>query len=272
MVGNEFKEGEIWAYRAKTSAEDAIPVRLLRRAPKRAGKKPQYRIEYHDPEYEGLQDWVTAQSLICRWDEWPVRQKRERAMRDLQESAEYSSRNVSPILRQASMIVFDAFMEDVAFTAHYASQASCCSKVGLEALKRLCARAAIKFDSAFWHKVLLPNGEVFVRDSDLVALAQSLAKAEPETVDQGLKLEEELMGREFLYDRAHHLKILLDSKPAMAVARQWAGLKREELEIKLRNAKLEKLVLKAVLELKNAGLEKAANRISKELQEPEWLM
>lgn len=40
------------------------------------------RIEYHEPEYEGLQDWVTAQSLICRWDEWPARQERDRAVRD----------------------------------------------------------------------------------------------------------------------------------------------------------------------------------------------
>ena len=110
------------------------------------------------------------------------------------------------------------------------------------------------------------EGDLYVPNTALIDLAIAFAKAEPETVNLHLDLEEkELMEEGYRFGELYPHRQALKMKPSWAVAHQWAAGAEGRDHLREENQRLRRLLHGAVQALKGAGEDRQAARIERAL-------
>ena len=258
MQKAEFRAGENWAYRKTTVLEaPAQRVELLVLVPKARPLK--VKVRYVGGEFDGLEEFVAAPQLRCRWGEWRKVERDERREAALGSSVAHEP--VDPVVVEAANEVLVASGENL-----YVEGVRGYSRLAGDeraALLRLAERAgagetAWELAPAFVDR----HGTLHLPDDRLVALAARFAAAEPESVTLRLDNEEQSYLREgYRYGERFYHDELLRHKPAWAVARSWGAKDewRDPLRTELR--RVEVLLYRALAALETAGETQAATRL-----------
>jgi hypothetical protein len=141
--------------------------------------------------------------------------------------------------------------------------------MGGDELQRIMDRANFAGEPADLHPMAYRDrhGEVHLPLAAAAALAQAFAAAEPQTVigylddyEEELRLKGNRPGERWYHERLRELG------PGHALVRQWAGLEQEAEMFRKEISRLCSLVSTAAYELRSAGRERSANRLSRALE------
>ena len=261
MTKREFEAGAAWAYRAPNSAgRPAVKVVLLF-LPNRKGAV-KVKVRHVEGELVGLEEFVPATRLVCRWEDWPKLERDEQ-----KEAAFYSSlehrEEIDPVIYRAASAVLSASGEDLMVDDF--RPYSVMNKAGVAALDRVTSRASL--DDRPWRGspcYTNRKGSTHVPNDLLVDLALAFAKAEPQTVILYLDLEEAEYLRKGYGDSRFWHRELLKELPAHAIARHWSsGAERDPLRDELERVR--QLAQRACYHLKEAGQERKADSLLRQL-------
>lgn len=259
MQKDEFKAGEIWAYRKNTSlGHPAERVELLLLTPR--GRPRKVKVRYAEGEFEGLEEFVPAQQLRCPWREWKKVERDERREAALADSVN-AFEPLERVVVAAANEVFCASGEPL-----FVEEVRGYTRLGQEersALTRLAARSNL--DIAGWTRspsFVDRRGVLYLPDEKLVTLAIYFAKAEPESVVLHLDNEEQTHLREgyFYGERCPHDE-LLKQKPVWTLARSWAATAEGRDPLREELARVSRLLYQALSALDEAGGTRTATRI-----------
>lgn len=258
MTRGEFRAGDEWALRPSTAlGAPATRVEVLLLPKGRGGR---CKIRHLEGELAGLEEFVANAHLRSRWSEWK-RITRDEARELALIAATEANTRLAEVTVEAASLVLSATGEDLYFEGHR----SYTRHLDPEALDRVSTRACLK--EARWGSAPAytdRRGRLAVPNTGLVDLAVAFAAAEPETVHLYLDNEEaEHLAGNFGYGADH--RHLLRLKPAIAIARQWAGGAAEHKHVHNELARLKLLLYEALRALRAAGDERAASRIERKI-------
>ena len=261
MKREDFKEGTEWALRSSSAlGETAQRVALV--AVVKRGRSTKVKIRHVEGELEGLEEFVNAMHLRCRWREWVKVERDEKRELALIDHVEGKECHDGIVVRAAAQVLYST-KEDI----HIDENREYTRIQDAKALDRVADRAGIerkpwRSQPAFKDR----NGALFVPNDALVRLAIAFARAEPETVNLYLDLEEEeyLQGGFFLGERWQH-DVLLEQKPAWVIARRWASPEEGRDYLREQVRRLLTLLHRAIDTLDAAGLAKEARRLERTL-------
>jgi hypothetical protein len=264
MQKSDFSEGAEWAYRSQRQlGSPAKRVKLLF-MPNRKGQA-QVKVRFLDGEVEGLEEFVKAIHLICPWKQWAKIERDEKKEDDFYEYMSQQPEVDSAVIRAAREVLLasgeDLYLDDYRnFDRLYSSQ--------VKGLERLADR--IKLEHRPWQHAPCfknVNGDIYAPIEMLIEVAIAFAKAEPETVNLRLEMEEaEYVQRGYGLGESYYHKELLNKKPSFALAREWA--KREEGRDYLKE-ELERvtyLLNRAIGYLKDLGETRKVGLLERELR------
>lgn len=258
MTRDEFHPGDEWALRTSTAlGTPATRVEVLFLPKGRGGR---CKVRHLEGELEGLEEFVTNAHLRSRWSEWKQTVRDEERELRLIASIEANEPLASATLEAAELILF-ATGEDLYIESHRGYT----RHLDPGALGRVSDRAGLK-ESRCRNAPAYTNryGHLVLPNDRLVDLAIAFAAAEPETVHLYLDNEEAEHLEGQLGHGADH-RYLLRLKPAIAIARQWAGGAAEHKHIHDELNRLRVLLHEALRALRAAGDDRAANRIERKI-------
>lgn len=227
------------------------------------GRAARCKVRHLEGELEGLEEFVHATHLRCPWREW---HKVERDERNEQRLIEYveALEELQPAVIEAAKEVLASTGEDLWIEEHRGY-----SRWNEDAaLRRVAGRAGL--EGAPWR--MAPafkdrRGVWFIPNGVLVDLACAFAKVEPETVHLRLDVEEQRLVREgFVLDELAAHERLLRSKPAFAVARQWAGGVQDHHYLREELKRTQTLLRRAIQGLRECGADGKARLLERELE------
>jgi hypothetical protein len=247
----------------------ASKVSLLFQAKGRAGR---VKVRHLEGELEGLEEFVSAGHLRCRWKDWAKVEKDEQHEEKLIEYLP-TTEPLEDVVIDAAEEVLEAAQEGVVIEHHPRAYTRWNEEPALE---RLRVRAGLADKPwlaypGFKHQ----GGDWYIADRILVDMAMAFAAAEPETVHLHLDLEEQRLLREgYWLDELEAHRRLLRSKPAFAVARSWAGgpeahghlreeLKRSQYLLRKAVYDLRECELHTKRETRNERLIRSCNRVAR---------
>ena len=259
MQKDEFRAGELWAYRKNTSlGHPAERVELLLLAPR--GRPRKVKVRYVEGEFEGLEEFVPAPQLRCPWHEWKKVERDERREAGLMDSVSVHD----PLER----VVVDAANEVLHASGEplFVEGVRGYTRLGREersALTRLAARSNLNIDD--WTRspsFTDRRGELYLPDEKLVTLAVAFAKVEPESVVLHLDNEEQTYLHEgYRYGERYCHDELLRQRPAWTLARCWAATAEGRDPLREELARMNRLLYQALAALDEAGGTRTAARI-----------
>lgn len=259
MQKDDFKAGELWAYRKGTSlGHPAERVELLMLAPR--GRPRKVKVRYTEGELEGLEEFVPAPQLRCPWREWKKVERDEQREAALADSVDVR-KPVERVVLDAANEVFYAsgeplFVEEVkGYTRLDHEERS--------ALTRLAARSNLNIDDWIRSPSFIDRrGVLYLPDEKLVTLAICFAKAEPESVVLHLDNEEQTYLREgYFYGERYPHDELLKRKPIWTLARSWAASAEGRDPLREELARMNRLLYQALAALDEAGGTRTATRL-----------
>ena len=258
MTRDEFRAGDKWALRASTAlGAPATGVEVLLLPKGRGGR---CKIRHLEGELAGLEEFVANAHLRSRWSEWQKVTRDEARELALIAATEVST-PLPAVTVEAATLVLNATGEDVFLEGHRGYT----RHLDPETLERVTNRAGLK--DARWGSTPAytdRHGRLAVPNNGLIDLAVSFAAAEPESVHLYLDNEEaEHLEGSFGFGADH--RQLLRLKPAIAIARQWAGGAAEHKHIHDELARLKLLLYEALRALRTAGDDRAASRIERKI-------
>jgi len=259
MTKDEFELGARWALRpSQTLGMPAQKVELVLLA--KGGRAARCKVRHVEGELKGLEEFVYLQHLRCPWKDWG---KVERDERNEQRLTEYVAhiQPVETVVIEAARQALRASGEDVWIEGHRGY-----TRWNEDPpLERLAARAGV--EGTPWRTAPAfrdRKGDWYIPDGALVDLAIAFARAEPETVHLYLDLEDEKALREgFWFDEGRAHERYLKSRPAAAIARQWAGGAQEHRHLHDELMRLRTLLWRAVNDLRDCGQEHKARNIER---------
>ena len=264
MRKDEFEEGAEWAYRPTRSLGSPAARVALVAIPARKGPI-KVKVRHVDGDLEGMEEFVHSTHLICRWKDWAKVERDERKEASFLDYME-SQPEVDRVVIQAASAVLLSSGEDLLlddfrnYTRVYDSQVA-----GLE---RVAARAGVA-DQPWrqWPCFRNRNGDIYTPVSILVDLALAFAKAEPETVNLYLDVEEKgQLEAGYAYGERYRHEWLIKSKPAWALARSWTFRDGARDHLREEVRRLQHLLHEAVAALRTAGDERTAARLGRALK------
>ena len=261
MRKDEFVAGEEWAYRqGQQLGTPASRVELVA-MPKRKGRV-KVKIRHLEGELEGMEEFVNPEHLRCPWKGW---WKVERDEAKEQTFLEYMAHQgeLERAVTQAATAVLLSSGEDLLLDEHRNYSIKWGEQV--TGLERVADRAGV--EGRTWTR--LPsftdrNGGLYVQHTYLVQLAMAFAKAEPETVNLYLDVEEQELLREgYQFGELYPHRRVLQQRPAWALARQWTAGADGRDHLLEEKRRLERLLYDAIGALKDAGEERKATRLER---------
>jgi hypothetical protein len=259
MRKDEFQEGAEWAYRPSNAVgAPASRVSLVFQAKGRAGR---VKVRHLAGELDGLEEFVSAAHLRSRWKDWSkVEKDEEREKRLIDYLAEREP--LQDVVLEAAEEVLEAAREGVVIENHPRGYTRWNEEPELD---RLCVRAGLadrpwRAHPCFRHR----SGDWYIPDYVLVEMAMAFAAAEPETVHLHLDVEEQALLREgYWLDELEAHRRLLQSKPAFAVARSWAGGAEAHRHLRNELNRTQYLLRKAVYDLRECGSKQKARKLER---------
>ena len=263
MRKDEFVTGAEWAYRRSTTLGAPANRVALVAMPTRKGQI-KVKVRHVEGEYEGMEEFVHATHLRCPWKQWRRIERDEAKLKGFYEHMERQEEIERPVLQAISAILLSAG-EDLMvdeydnYTRIYSSE--------VPALDRFAQRAGVT-DQPWLRSptVKTSDGDLYVPNTALIDLAIAFAKAEPESANLHLDLEEkELMEEGYRFGELYPHRQALKMKPSWALARQWAAGAEGRDHLCEENRRLQRLLFDAIRALKDAGEERTAARIERAL-------
>jgi hypothetical protein len=211
-----------------------------------------------------MEEFVHAAHLRCPWKQWRRIERDEAKLKGFYESLELRDEIEQPVLQAVSAVLLSAG-EDVMlddwrnYTRIYSSETP--------ALDRIAQRAGVT-DQPWLRSptIKIHEGDLYVPNTALIALAIAFSKAEPETVNLHLDLEEKnLMEEGYRFGELYPHRQALKMKPSWAVARQWAAGAEGRDHLREDNDRLQALLYDAIRALRDAGEDRKAARIERAL-------
>jgi hypothetical protein len=256
MNSNELKVGEYYAYRERREAE-VVKVKLV----ENIDRPRKVKVRFESGPYPGLVDYVETRQLLSRWSE------REPVLRDealTQRLKEYVAAHRNPAGEIAVETVLEATGEPGASVDNGRVHLSA------EAFERIVMRAGLRdrkptdlSPRAFIDR----KSYVHLAWDDAEELVRAFAASEPDTVTMFIDQEEaELRARGFQRGRGTYHDVLRMYQPGWALARQWAGGRREVASLRLQLEALTSLLTQAAKELEERGAEDLAVRCRKAIE------
>ena len=227
------------------------------------GRTARCKVRHVEGELEGLEEFVHATHLRCPWRDWPKVVRDERNELELIEATERADR-LAPVVLDAAKGVLYATGEDLWIEEHRGytrwNEDAALERVGVRA----------RIEDAPWR--LYPafksrSGVTFIPNKVLVDLAIAFAQVEPQSVHLHLDTQEQKLLREgFVSGTISAHEELLRSKPAFAIARQWAGGALENRYLREELQRTQELLRRAIHGLKDCGAIQRARYIERELE------
>ena len=261
MRKDEFVAGEEWAYRRGTTLGAPAQHVALVAMPIRKGHI-KVKIRHVEGELEGMEEFVHATHLRCPWKQWKRIERDEAKLQTFMDHMERQQEIERPVLQAVTAVLLSSGEDLMAdeysnYTRLYAIQ--------VPDLERIAERAGVA-DKPWlkWPSVKTADGDLYLPNTVLIDLAIAFAKAEPETVNLYLDLEEkELMQEGYRYGELHPHREALKMKPSWALARQWAANTEGRDHLREDNMRLQRLLHDAIRALKDAGEDREATRIER---------
>jgi hypothetical protein len=253
MEGASMLEGRSYAYREKRAAGgELLKVKLI----EKVGRNGKLRVRFETGPHPGLEDYVATRQIVVPWAQ------AERFLRD----EELERRVTEECRRTRDRVLADA--ADHALGASGEARAGV-SDVGYllmpeDELQRIMDRAGVEGRPQDLHSLGFRDREGWVHlpFAASVSLARAFAAAEPETVLMHIANYEESLRAGGHAPGEHHRHVrLIDNQPALAVARQWAGLEQQTEMLRKEIGRLRGLVSQAAYELEAVGKDQPARRL-----------
>ena len=261
MNKHEFKENEVWAHRVPKAAGRPAAKLALVFLPSRKGAV-RVKVRHLEGELAGMEEFVPASQLLCRWQDWPKIEKDEQKELAFYKSVE-GREELDPVVGQAATAVLLSSGEDL-LVDDYRSY-STMSKDQTAGMDRVAERAGL-MDKPWrsWPCYTNRHKTTYLPNDLLVDLAVAFAKTEPQTVNLHLDLEEAKFIQKGYRDSPLWHRDLLKALPAHAIARQWSsGEGRDYLRDELERVR--RLAQEACYHLKEAGQDRKAASLLRQL-------
>lgn len=260
MQAKDFRKGERWLLRHSPHEDgEHFKVALLELI-KGPGPRLACIVRIESGERRGERIRVQSGRLRMPWSEWVTMseiRKRGEALRAKIPVGPY----VDHITEEAIEYVLDAAGEHERIHGFWGGV----SLVQVEAMNRLLARSNLR--SALWedyHHDYIDEDRVLVDCSIFEEVAPAFTRAEPETIDEYLKIDDEVLRS--VAHQVDRLKIYLLFREWMGVNVAGAPRDLEGLNRELRAERYHRLLMTALNELRKAGLNGKADHIERELE------
>lgn len=267
--------GERYAYRkrARVLGEPVTPVIVVKNGPPRSRK---VRVRYLDGEYEGLEEWVPENRLVCRWEEVKAFCEDERklleaieASGDVHESVTYGAAD------EIFGAITELFGEELILLGWTAPKRDL---IIIQSFERSVQKLGLNREQ------LLSEPHAFVdRYGDYIApfcVAERLAKdfcaRFPQEILAYIQREEDDLRQRVLSAPTPHQQSLAEEwlnkeKLVLTLVREWCGEKaltefNEIAELRAEVRRLRALIEATAQWLKDAGHPVKASLLLKELQ------
>jgi len=222
------------------------------------------KVRHVEGELTGLEEFVHATHLRCRWKDWSKVERDEREELAFYERMEDED-GIEGVIAKAVSDVLVSSGEDLWVYDHTTySRVYAHSVAGLE---RVADRAGVT-DRPWRGRPCFKNrdGDIYMPNRMLLDVALAFAQAEPETVNLYLDTEEqELLQEGYATGKRYLHKWALEKKPAWALARSWTIKEGARDHLLEEMERLRSLLRQAVSELRDAGKDRVAARLERAL-------
>jgi hypothetical protein len=253
VLAADLVAGNDYAWRSEPHNCECALRKVGFAGPARAGKA---KVRHRDGELAGLEEWVPTRALVCPWAERAAFLRDESRGKALREAA---MRDYDPVVEAAISKVFAATGDEGGFMKVWTVQP--------ERARRLWRRAGLDGEPD-QHSLAYTDrrGWMNLPYETALEFARAFATAEPEPCIHCIQEWEDQLRAEG-YEPGERLRhaYLRQIRPAHALVREWTqsgelSLLRDE------NARLGRLLQRALAALRVAGDERSANRIDRPLR------